>query len=139
MLVPKKVKFRKQHKLSGALHKPALRKIAVSYGSIGLKAIEGGWVTSRQIEASRRTVARALKRGGKMWIRIFPDKSVTAHGNESTMGGGKGAVDYYVALVRPGTVLFELDGVPADVAAAAFKAAGYKLPVKTRVVRRTAS
>lgn len=136
MFVPKKVKFRKQHKLSGAMHRPATRKTTVSYGSVGLKALEGGWVTSRQIEAARRVIARSLKRGGKMWIRIFPDKSVTAHGNENTMGGGKGAVDYYVAVVRPGTVLFEMDGVAAEVSRDALQLAGYKLPVKTRIVTR---
>lgn len=137
MLVPKKVKFRKQHKLSGNMHQAATRKLTVSYGSVGLKALEGGWITSRQIEAARRSVARFLKRGGKMWIRIFPDKSVTAHGNESTMGGGKGAVDYYVAVVRPGTVMFELDGIGVQQAREAFTLAGYKLPVKTKVVLRT--
>lgn len=136
MFVPKKVKFRKQHKLMSAMHRPATQKIAISYGSVGLKALEGGWITSRQIEAARRTIARSLKRGGKMWIRIFPDKSVTAHGNENTMGGGKGAVDYYVAIVRPGTVMFEMDGVTPEVSRAALKMAGYKLPVKTRIVIR---
>lgn len=136
MFVPKKVKFRKQHKLGGAMHKPATRKTAVSYGSVGLKALEGGWVTSRQIEAARRTIARTLKKGGKMWIRIFPDKSVTAHGNENTMGGGKGAVDYYVAIVRPGTVLFEMDGVGPEIWKEALTQAGYKLPVTTRIVTR---
>lgn len=137
MLVPKKVKFRKQHKLGSSMHKLATQKTAVSYGSVGLMATEGGWITSRQIESARRCVARALKRGGKMWIRIFPDKSVTAHGNESTMGGGKGAVDYYVAIVRPGTVLFELGGIADQPAKEAFQLAAYKLPVKTKVVRRT--
>ncbi len=136
MFVPKKVKFRKQHKLSSAMHRPATQKTVLSYGSVGLRALEGGWITSRQIEAGRRTITRSLKRGGKMWIRIFPDKSVTAHGNENTMGGGKGAVDYYVAVIRPGTILFEMDGVAADVSRAALTMAGYKLPVKTRVIFR---
>ncbi len=136
MFVPKKVKYRKQHKLGAAMHKPATQKTSVSYGSVGLKALEGGWITSRQIEAARRTIARTLKKGGKMWIRIFPDKSVTAHGNENTMGGGKGAVDYYVAIVRPGTVLFEMDGVGPDVWKEALTQAGYKLPVTTRIVTR---
>ena len=95
-----------------------------------------GWVSSRQIEAARRVITRSLKRGGKMWIRIFPDKPITFHGSENTMGSGKGAVDHFVAVVKPGTVMFEIDGVPNNLAVEALNAAGYKLPMKSRVVER---
>ncbi|MEY4722596.1 MAG: hypothetical protein RLZZ324_109 [Candidatus Parcubacteria bacterium] len=114
----------------------ATTKLDVSFGSYGLKALEGSWITSRQIEASRRAMTRFIKRGGKIWIRIFPDKPVTNHGNESTMGGGKGSVDYYVAVVRPGTVLFEMDGVDEKTAREAMKLAAYKLPMKCRFVTK---
>ena len=114
----------------------ATTKLDVSFGSYGLKAMTGAWVTSRQIEASRRAMTRFIKRGGKIWIRIFPDKPITNHGNESTMGGGKGAVDHYVAVVRPGTVLFEMDGVTEELAREAVRLAGHKLPMKTRFVQK---
>lgn len=136
MLLPKKVKHRKQHKGRSRGKLAATSKTAVSFGSFGLKATSGAWVTSRQIEAARRAVSRHLKRGGKMWIRIFPDKPVTMHGSENTMGSGKGAVDHYVAVVRPGTVMVEIDGVSESVAKEALTLAGHKLPTKVTVVKR---
>ncbi len=137
MLLPSKVKHRKWHKGRARNKRTATTKLEVSFGSFGLKAVGGAWVTSRQIEAARRAMTRYIKRGGKIWIRIFPDKPITSHGNESTMGGGKGAVDYYVAVIRPGTVLFEMDGVTETVAQEAMKLAGHKLPMKTVFVRKT--
>lgn len=116
--------------------RPATSKTTLDFGTYGLKALEGCWVTSRQIEAARRAMTRFIKRGGKIWIRIFPDKPMTNHGNESVMGGGKGAVDHYVAVVRPGTVLFEMDGVPEDQAREAMRLAAYKLPTKTRFLTK---
>jgi large subunit ribosomal protein L16 len=137
MLIPKKVKHRKVHKgRSSDRAQIATTKISVDFGSYGLKSLEGAWITSRQIEAARRTMTRYIKRGGKIWIRIFPDKPRTNHGNESVMGGGKGAVDHYVAVVRPGTVMFEMDGVPEQTAREAMELAAYKLPVKTKFVKR---
>jgi large subunit ribosomal protein L16 len=136
MLLPSKVKHRKWHKGRGRNKRVATTKTEVSFGSFGLKAMSGAWVTSRQIEAARRAMTRYIKRGGKIWIRIFPDKPITSHGNESTMGGGKGAVDYYVAVVRPGTVLFEMDGVSEAVGQEAMKLAGHKLPMRTVFVRK---
>ena len=112
----------------------ATTKLDVSFGSYGLKAMTGAWMTGRQIEAARRAMTRLIKRGGKIWIRVFPDKPITNHGNESVMGGGKGAVDHYVAIIRPGTVLFEMDGVTEDVAREAMRLAAHKLPLRTRFV-----
>lgn len=134
--MPKKVKYRKQHKGRGRGEHPATRTVALAYGGFGLKSLEFGWVSSRQIEAARRAMTRCIKRGGKVWVRSFPDKSVTAHGNENPMGSGKGAVDHYVAVVRPGMLLFEMDGVERDVAEEAFRLAAYKLSVKTRFVSK---
>jgi len=114
----------------------ATTKTEVSFGAYGLKALTGAWVTSRQIEAARRAMTRLIKRGGKVWIRIFPDKPITNHGNESVMGGGKGAVDHYVAVIRPGTVMFEMDGVPEESAREAMRLAGHKLPMRTRFVTK---
>ncbi len=137
MLFPKKVKHRKWHKgrrrNTGAVSSTRNR---VSFGDYGLKATEESWVTARQIEAARRVVARSIKRVGKVWIRIFPDRPVTFHGNENTMGGGKGAVDHYVAVVRPGTMILEMAGVGEDTAREAFRLAGHKLNVKTRFVKK---
>lgn len=134
MLTPKKVKHRKWHR--GRIRGHATSKINVSFGSFGLRSMEPRWVTARQIEAARRAMTRFIQRGGKIWIRIFPDKPVTIKGNEIRMGGGKGAVDHYVAVVKPGTMLFEMDGVKEDVARQAMKLAAYKLPVKTKFVIR---
>ena len=106
----------------------------VAFGSFGLKALENSWVTSRQIEAARRAMTRSIQRGGKIWIRIFPDKSITAHGNESPMGAGKGAVDHFVAVVQKGRIMFEMDGVTREQAQEAMRLASYKLPIKSKFV-----
>lgn len=133
MLMPKKVKFRKSHR-GDQIRGRASRKIKLSFGSIGLKTVEAGWISSRQIESARRTITGHLQRKGKLWIRIFPDKSVTVKGNEIRMGGGKGSVDHYVAPVKPGIIMFEIDGVDETTARRALRLAGYKLPVKTVIV-----
>jgi len=130
MLIPRKVKHRKWQKGRGRNVRIATDKITLAFGPFGLKAITGAWMTSRQIEACRRVLTRYTRRGGKIWIRVFPDKPITKRGNEIRMGGGKGAVDHYVAIVRPGTVLFEMDGIPEDKAKQALQDAAYKLPCK---------
>jgi large subunit ribosomal protein L16 len=114
----------------------ATRGTEVSFGEYGLQALEPSWVTSRQIEAARRAIVRHLRRRGKYWIRIFPDKPVTAKPAETRMGKGKGAVDHWVAVVKPGRVMFELGGIPEDIAREAFRLAGHKLPLKCQFVRR---
>ena len=132
MLIPKKVKHRKWHKGTRRNLGVATRTNLVSFGEFGLKSTEHGWVTSREIEAARRVLTRYVRRGGKIWIRIFPDKPVTKKGNETPMGGGKGGPDHYVAPVKPGTVLFEMGGIEKDQAVIAMDLAAYKLRVKTR-------
>ena len=134
MLLPKRTKFRKQHR--GRLKGKACRGNKISYGDYALQALEPTWLTSRQIEATRRTITRYTKRGGKLWITVFPDKPVTFRAAESRMGSGKGAVDYWVAVVKPGKILFEMSGVPLELAKAAMKTASYKLPVKTKFITR---
>ena len=124
------------HKGRGRNKRTATTKLSVSFGDYGLKAMSGAWVTSRQIESARRAMTRFIKRGGKVWIRIFPDKPLTNHGNESVMGGGKGSVDHYVAVIRPGTVMFEMSGVPEETAREAMRLAAYKLPMKTRFITK---
>lgn len=136
MFLPKKVKHRKHHKGRSRGKLQATRKINVSFGNFGLRATTGAWVTSRQIEAARRAITRHLKRGGKLWIRVFPDKPITFHGSENTMGSGKGSVDHYVAVIRPGTMMFEIDGVDDKVATEALKLASYKLPVQTKIITK---
>lgn len=136
MLIPKKVKHRKWHKGRGRNKRIASNKIALAYGSYGLKAQTPAWISSRQIEAARRVMTRYLRKGGKMWIRIFPDHPITRKGSEVPMGSGKGAVEHYVIPVRPGTVMFEIDGVADDQAKEALRLAAYKLPVKTTVISR---
>jgi len=136
MLFPSKVKHRKWMK---GRYRASVesRGNKVSFGSFGLQIESGSaWITSRQIEACRRAIVRAMKKGGKVWIRVFPDKPVTKKGTEVPMGGGKGAPDHFVYPVRPGRVLFEVDGVSEEIARAAFKTAGDKLPVKTRLIKR---
>ncbi|MDO8551321.1 MAG: 50S ribosomal protein L16 [bacterium] len=135
MLIPKKVKHRKWRK---GIRRTEIetRGTELVFGSFGLKALEASWVSSRQLEAARRTVIRYLKKGGKFWIRIFPDKPVTKKGTEVPMGGGKGAVDHYVFPVRPGRIIFELEGIKEDMAREAFKYAGDKLPIKTKFIKR---
>jgi large subunit ribosomal protein L16 len=134
MLSPKRTKFRKQHR--GRMTGRAYRNNKISFGEFALQSQEPGWITSRQIEATRRTITRYIKRGGKLWITIFPDKPVTARAAESRMGSGKGAVDYWVAVIRPGNILFELSGVTNDIAQNAMKLAAYKLPVKTKFIQK---
>jgi large subunit ribosomal protein L16 len=134
MFTPKKVKHRKHHR--GHIRGNATQKLHVSFGEYGLKSLEAGWLSARQIEAARRAMTRLLQRGGKVWIRIFPDKPVTIKGSEIRMGGGKGPVDHYVAIVKPGAIMFELDGVSESVARRAMQLAGYKLAVKTRFVTK---
>lgn len=135
MLYPKKVKHRKWHKGRRRRTGISTTKTTVDYGAFGLKALEHGWITARQIESARRTITHFFKKSGKLWIRIFPDKPVTNHGNESVMGSGKGAVDHFVAAVKPGIVMFEVDGITEEIAKDALKMAGHKLPVKTIVVK----
>lgn len=134
MLMPKRVKYRKQ--MRGRLKGRASRGAKISFGEFGLQALEPGWITSRQIEASRRAIVRYVKRGGKLWIRIFPDKPVTAKPAETRMGGGKGSVDHWVAVVKPGRILFEITGVTEEQAKEAMRLASHKLPIKTQFVRR---
>lgn len=134
MLTPRKVKHRKWHR--GRVRGNAQRKIALSFGQYGIKAQSSAWMTARQIEAARRAITRFMQKGGKVWIRIFPDKPVTIKGNEIRMGGGKGSVDHYVAVVKPGTILFEISGVDRDTAKEALRLASYKLPVQTRFIEK---
>ncbi|MFH0987833.1 MAG: 50S ribosomal protein L16 [Parcubacteria group bacterium] len=137
MLVPKKVKHRKWHK--GRSRKKGLvatRATGLDFGQYGLKAMTASWVDSRQIEAARRAIAHSIKKGGKVWIRIFPDKPVTEKGSQSTMGGGKGSPSYYVAVVRPGTIMFEMEGVTREQAKEALRLASHKLPVTTKFISK---
>jgi large subunit ribosomal protein L16 len=135
MLQPKKTKFRKMHK--GRNRGLATSGDKVSFGEFGLKAVSRGRITARQIEAARRAMTRYVKRGGKIWIRVFPDKPVTTKPLEVRMGSGKGNVEYWVALTQPGRVLYEMEGVAEDVAREAFRLAAAKLPVRTAFVART--
>jgi len=134
MLAPKRIKFRKQFK--GRTPGHATRGNTVAFGEFGLVALEPGWISNRQIEASRVAMTRAMKRGGKMWIRIFPDKPITKKPAETRMGKGKGNPEGWVAVVKPGRVLFEVEGVPEQLARDSFALASAKLPVKTRFVKR---
>lgn len=133
MLVPKKAKYRKHFR--GKVRGVSARGTEMNFGDYGLKALEGGWVTSNQIEAARRAMTRYTKRGGRIWIRIFPDKPVTSKSSESGMGGGKGEVVKYVAVVRRGRILFEMAGVPEKIAQEAIRLAAHKLPVKTKFIK----
>lgn len=135
MLQPKRTKFRKQH--TGRNNGTALRGSSVSFGEYGLKSISRGRMTARQIEAARRAISRHVKRGGKIWIRIFPDKPITKKPLEVRMGKGKGSVEYWVAQIKPGTMLFEIEGVSEEMAREAFELASAKLPVKTTFSART--
>ena len=134
MLMPKKVKFRKQQR--GRMTGKAWRGSSLSFGEFGLKAIECGWVSNRQIEAARIAMTRFIKRGGKVWIRVFPDKPITKKPPETRMGKGKGAPEAWVAVVKPGKILFEMEGVPASVAAEAMRLAAAKISVTTKFVAR---
>ncbi len=137
MLMPKRVKYRKQQR--GRLKGKATRGVDVSFGDFGLQALEAAWITARQIEAARRAIVRHMRRRGKYWIRIFPDKPVTAKPAETRMGKGKGNVDHWVAVVRPGRMMFEVSGVPEEVAREALRLASHKLPIKTQIVARLES
>ncbi len=132
MLMPKKTKYRKQMK--GRMRGNDSRGTEISFGSFALKSMGTGWITSRQIEAARRAMTRFVKRGGKIWIRIFPDKPITQKGAEVPMGSGKGSVDHYVAVVKPGRIIFEMDGVAEDLAKEAMRRAMHKLSIKTKFV-----
>lgn len=134
MLMPKRVKYRKQQR--GRMKGKAQRGNSVDFGEFGLKALEPGWITSRQIESARVAINRKLSRGGKVWIRIFPDKPVTKKPAETRMGKGKSAPEYWVAVVKPGRVMFEIEGVPQDLAKEAIRLASHKLPIKTKFVLR---
>ena len=132
MLMPKRVKYRKQQR--GRMKGNAQSGNYIAFGKYGLKALEPAWITSRQIEAARIAITRHIKRGGKVWIRIFPDKPVSKKPAETRMGKGKGSPEYWVAVVRPGRILFELEGVPVELAKEAMRLASHKLPIKTKFV-----
>jgi len=134
MLMPKKVKYRKQQR--GRMRGKAQRGCELSFGDFGLKVLEPGWITDRQIEASRVAIARFVQRGGKVWVRLFPDKPVTKKPAETRMGKGKGAPDHWIAVVRPGKILFEMEGVTMADAQEAMRLASHKLPLRTRFVAR---
>lgn len=134
MLIPKRTKFRKQFR--GRMKGQAHRGNTVSHGEYGLKALEPAWITNRQIEAARIAMTRYVKRGGQVWIKIFPDKPVTAKPAETRMGSGKGSPEYWVAVVKPGRVMFEMGGVTEEIAKEAMRLAGHKLPIKTKFVKR---
>jgi large subunit ribosomal protein L16 len=134
MLMPKKVKHRKWQRGRSKKRLVETRGLKVSYGSVGLKAMSPAWMDGKQLESARKTITNFLKREGKVWIRVFPDKPITKKPAETTLGGGKGEVDKYVVIIKPGRILFEVDGVPKETATKALKLAGYKLPVRTKVV-----
>ncbi len=134
MLMPKRAKYRKQFR--GRMRGYSQRGNTVNQGEYGLQALEPCWMTSRQIEAARRAIVRYVRRGGKVWIKVFPDKPVTAKAAETRMGSGKGAVDHWVAVVRPGRVLFEIAGVSEEIAREAMERAAFKLPIRTQFVKR---
>jgi large subunit ribosomal protein L16 len=134
MLMPKKVKFRKMQK--GRMDGKAYRGSTVSFGEFGLKALEPGWLSSKQIEAARIAITRHAKRGCKVWIRVFPDKPITKKPAETRMGKGKGAPEYWVAVIKPGRILYEMSGVTEDLAKEAFRLASHKLPVATKFIKR---
>lgn len=134
MLMPKRVKYRKKQR--GRMKGNAQRGSSIAFGTFALKAMEAGWITSRQIEATRIAITRHIKRGGKVWIRIFPDKPVTKKPAETRMGKGKGSPEYWVAVVRPGRIMFELEGVTLEVAKEAMRLASHKMPIKTKFVHK---
>ena len=134
MLLPKRVKYRRVHR--GRLTGKAMRGNTVSYGEFGLVAVEPAWITSNQIEAARIAMTRHTKRGGQVWIKIFPDKPITAKPAETRMGSGKGAPEYWVSVIKPGRVLFEVSGVPEEAAREALRLASHKLPLKTKFIKR---
>jgi large subunit ribosomal protein L16 len=137
MLMPRHFKYRKMHR--GRMKGKAHRGNSLSFGDYGLQALECCWMTSRQLDAARRAIVHYVKRGGKIWIRVCPDKPVTQKAAETRMGGGKGAVDHYVAVIRPGRILFEISGVELEAAQEAMRLAAHKLPIRTQFVRREES
>ena len=137
MLVPKKVKHRKWQKGRSRRRLIETRGLAMSYGEYGLKALEPAWLNSRQIEAARKTISNFMKRNGRLWIRVSPDKPITKQAPEQTLGGGKGSVDHYVFRVLPGRIIFEMDGVGIDIAKEAFRLASHKLPFTSKFITRT--
>ena len=134
MLLPKRVKYRRVQR--GRLTGKAMRGNTVTYGQFGLQALEPAWITSNQIEAARIAMTRYIKRGGQVWIKIFPDKPITEKPAETRMGSGKGSPEYWVAVVKPGRIMFEMDGVAEDVAREAMRLAGHKLPIKTKFITK---
>ena len=136
MLLPRKTKYRKQQR--GRRRGQAKGQTTVQFGDFGIKALENGWITNRQIEAARIAMTRKIKRGGKVWINVFPDKPVSQKPAETRMGSGKGAPEHWVAVIKPGRVMFELAGVPEPLAKEALRLAGQKLPIKTKFVKREA-
>ena len=136
MLMPKRMKHRKWHKGRASGKRLATQKTRLAFGDYGMKAMTESWVTSRQIEAARRAMTRFVNRKGQTWIRIFPDHPITFHGNENTMGSGKGAVDHYVTVVRAGTIMFEIGGVTEQEAREAFRLAAHKMPMKTKFISK---
>ena len=136
MLTPKKVKHRKWQKGRSRKRLVETRGTHLSFGSYGIQALEPSWLNSRQIEAGRRAITRSIKREGRVWIRVFPDKPVTRRPPETTMGGGKGSVEFYVFPVKPGRIIFELDGVEEDKAGQALRLAGHKMPFKTKIIAK---
>ena len=135
MLMPKRIKYRKHHR--GRMKGKAHRGSKINFGEYGLKALEPAWITSKQIEAARVAMTRHIKRGGKVWIRIFPDKPVTEKPAETRMGKGKGSPEYWVAVIKPGRILFEIEGVNEELAREAIRLASHKLPIKTKFVTRS--
>ena len=136
MLVPKKVKHRKWHKGRSLKRNVETRGTYIAYGLYGIQATERAWLNSRQIEAARRTLTNAMKRGGRVWIRVFPDKPITKRPPEVTMGGGKGSVDHYVFPVRPGRIIFEIDGVTDEIARSTLRLASFNLPFKPKIIKK---
>src|SRR3989344_5641527 len=136
MLTPKRVKHRKWHKGKRRFSGIETRGTTLAFGTYGLKSEGRAWLTARQIEAARRAITRFIQRGGKVWIRVFPDKPITKKGAETPMGAGKGGVDHYVASIKPGRIIFEMDGVTKEMAKEALRLASYKLPVKTKFITR---
>jgi large subunit ribosomal protein L16 len=137
MLMPKRVKWRKQQR--GRMTGKATRGAEITFGEYGLQALEPGWVSARQLEAARRTIVREMKRRGKVWIRVFPDHPYTRKPPETRMGKGKGNVEYWVAVVKPGRIMFEIGGLPSDIAKVALQQASYKFSIKTKIVTREES
>jgi len=135
MLMPKRVKYRKQ--MRGRMRGKAMRGAEISFGEYALQALEPAWISARQIESARRSIVRNLKRRGKVWIRIFPDKPITKRAAESRMGKGKGNVEFWAAVVKPGRILFEVGGVDPEISKHALKQASYKLPIKTKIISRS--